>query len=74
MATGNQTTLFVLGLGSFVCGPATGIPGIVIGRKMADRGALGDLGYFLCWMFTILYGIAILIGFVAAITVPLWHK
>jgi hypothetical protein len=67
-------TVFVLGIVSVTLGPLTGIPGIIIGRQMPARGMLGDLGYFLCWLFSILFIGAALIGFVAALTMPLWRR
>ena len=70
----NPTMLFLLGLLSLPLGPFAGIPGILMGRKMAERGALGDFGYFLCWTFTALFGAAFVIGFVAAVTMPIWHR
>ena len=70
----NPTMLLLLGLASFPFGPLAGIPGILIGRKMAERGARGDLGYFLCWAITSLYGAAFVIGFIAAVTMPIWHR
>ena len=70
----SPTTLFLLGLASLPFGPLAGIPGILIGRKMAQRGVLGDLGYLLCWAFTVLFTAAALIGFIAAVTMPIWHR
>jgi len=71
--TQKTTTLFVLGLASFVIGPFASIPGIVIGRKLSDRGVLGQIGYVLCWMITVLLGVAFVGGFVAALISSVWN-
>lgn len=70
----SATTLLVLGLASFPLGPFAAVPGIIIGRKMTERGALGDLGYFLCWAIAGLYGAAFVLGVIAAVTMPIWHR
>ena len=70
--TNNRTILFLLGIASTTLGPLTGVPGIIIGRRMADRGVFGEVGYFLCWLFSVLFGIAFIVGFIAALTIPLW--
>lgn len=67
------TTLFVLGLASLALGPFTSVPGIIIGRKLSDRGVLGQIGYVLCRTITILLGAAFVCGFVAALIFPVWH-
>jgi hypothetical protein len=70
----NPTMLLLVGLACFPLGPLAGVPGILIGRKMAERGMRGDLGYFLCWAITALYGAAFVVGFIAAVTVPMWDR
>lgn len=72
--TNNRAILFLLGVASTMLGPISGVPGIIIGRRMTERGALGGVGYFLCWLFSILFGIAFLAGFIAALTMPLWRR
>ncbi len=73
MTLKNPIVLVLLGIFSMTLGPITGVPGIIIGRRMPERGTLGDLGYFLCWVFSILFGGVALIGFIAALTTPLWR-
>ena len=72
--TKSPTTLFVLGVVSVTLGPLTGIPGIIMGKKIPDRGRLGDLGYFLCWLFSVLFIGAAIVGFILAVTMPLWRR
>ena len=67
-----ELAVFVLGIASFAFGPFTSIPGVIIGRRLADRGALGHLGYVLCWFFSLVYALAIILGFLAGLTFPLW--
>ena len=68
------TNLFILGLLSLTLGPLTGIPGIIMGKKIPDRGLLGDLGYFLCWLFSVLFIGAVIVGFILAVVMPLWRR
>ena len=70
----NRALLFLLGVASTTLGPITGVPGILIGRRMTERGTLGGVGYVLCWLFSILLGIAFFVGFIAALMVPLWRR
>ena len=70
----SRAILLLLGIALTTLGPITGIPGIIIGRGMTERGALGGVGYFLCWLFSILFGVAFLAGFIAALTMPLWRR
>ena len=72
--TDNRALLFLLGVASTTLGPLTGVPGIIIGRRMTERGTLGGVGYFLCWLFSILFGVAFLAGFIAALTMPLCRR
>ena len=65
--------LFLLGIGSFAVGPFASVPGVIIGRRYQDRGMLGQFGYGLCWIFSVLFALAFVAGFIAAITFPLWH-
>jgi hypothetical protein len=71
--TKSPVTLLILGFLSVSLGPITGVPGIIMGKRMLNRGTLGDLGYFLCWTFTVILGAAAIIGFIAAVTLPLWR-
>lgn len=72
--TNNRALLFLLGVASTALGPITGVPGIMIGRRMTERGTLGSVGYFLCWIFSILLGAAFFVGLVAALIAPLWKR
>ncbi len=69
-----RAILFLLGVASAPFGPLTGVPGIIIGRRMTERGALGEVGYCLCWIFSIFFGIAFLAGLIAVLTMPLWRR
>jgi len=42
--------LLLLGVISFILGPLTSIPGIVIGWKTKPRSRLSNMGYYLCWI------------------------
>ena len=68
-----EITVFALALASFAFGPFTSIPGVIIGRRLHDRGALGQFGYAVCWFFSVLFGLAIVLGFLAGLTFPLWR-
>jgi len=72
--TSERAILFLLGLASTTLGPITGVPGIIIGKRMPERGALGDVGYFLCWLFSIIFGLAFLAGFIAVVILRLWRQ
>ena len=66
--------LLLLGLASFCLGPLTGIPGIIIGRRMENRGFLGNVGYYSCWVITVLFVAAFVIGFFIGLSFPLWRE
>lgn len=68
-----EVKVFALALASLTFGPFTSIPGVLIGRRLQNRGALGQFGYVACWFFTVIYGLAIVIGVLAGLTFPLWR-
>ena len=69
-----EVTVFALALASFAFGPFTSIPGVIIGRRLPDRGALGQFGYVVCWCFSVLFGLAFAVGLIAGMTYPLWRE
>jgi hypothetical protein len=47
--------LLVLGVLSCIFGPLTGIPGLILSRRFRPFSPTAAVGYFLCWLFLVLY-------------------
>lgn len=47
--------LFALGILSFLLGPFTAVPGLILSKRFRPFTPTASVGYFLCWLFLVLY-------------------
>ncbi len=59
----NGTGLLVLGILSMFFGPFTAIPGLLISKQFRPFSGTAAVGYFLCWLFVILFVFMLLFVF-----------
>lgn len=59
-STETDNNLLILGIASFFLYPFTAIPGIVIGRRQTSMSPRGRVGYRLCWICLVLFGLHLL--------------
>lgn len=60
--------LLALGLLSFVFGPLTAIPGLILSKRFRPFSPNARVGYFLCWLFLVLSVVVILL-YIARVSV-----
>ena len=68
-----EFTVIALGVASFAVGPFASVPGVILGRRLRDRGALAQLGYVLCCIVSLLFAAAFVLGALAGFTFPWWR-
>ena len=67
----DSTKVLVLGITSILClGPLTGIPGIILARRVKEPDGAATVGLVLCWLGFVVF----LLGMVAGLLLPLFRK
>lgn len=60
-ASPNGAGLLILGVLSLFLGPLTAVPGLLISKKFRPFSPTAAVGYFLCWLFLVMYAVCLLL-------------